>query len=443
MTNPLALIIDDEADIRELLDLTLSRMDVDCHLAANCKQAKALLDRHSFDLCLTDMRLPDGSGIEIVKFINEHHPSTPVAVITAHGNTDAAIESLKSGAFDFVSKPVDLSDLRNLVTTALKLRPAQTAKTMISIMHGQSAIVQRTKATIAKLARSQAPVHITGESGTGKELAAKMIHEQGPRHDQPFIAINCGAIPTELMESEFFGHVKGSFTGAHADKDGLLVSAHRGTILLDEIADLPAHMQVKLLRVIQERTVRPIGASAEQAIDVRLISATHKDLGELVRDGQFRQDLYYRINVVQLCMPALRERGHDINDLTDFFIERIAADWNIDTPQIDSRARDALMQYSFPGNVRELRNVLERSITLCEDNRITQADLQLSTTSTLPTEAATDRGDASLPDFIEQIERKAITDALESCRYNKTMAAKQLGITFRALRYRLKKLGME
>lgn len=443
MSNPQALIIDDEADIRELLDLTLSRMDVDCHLAANCKQAKALLGSQSFDLCLTDMRLPDGSGIEIVKFINEHHPSTPVAVITAHGNTDAAIDSLKSGAFDFVSKPVDLSDLRNLVATALKLRPAQAATTVTSVMHGSSKIIQRTKDTIAKLARSQAPVHITGESGTGKELAAKMIHEQGPRHDQPFIAINCGAIPTELMESEFFGHLKGSFTGAHADSDGLLVSANHGTILLDEIADLPSHMQVKLLRVIQERTVRPIGASTEQPIDVRLISATHKDLAELVHSGEFRQDLYYRINVVQLSMPSLRERGQDINDLTDYFIERIASDWGIDTPRIDSDARDALMQYSFPGNVRELRNILERSITLCEGNRITRDDLHLATRHTLAVEAPADRGDTSLPDFIEQIERQAINDALESCRYNKTMAAKQLGITFRALRYRLKKLGME
>ncbi len=443
MTTPLALIIDDEADIRELLEITLSRMEVNSLSAATCQEAKSLLADNEFDLCLTDMRLPDGSGIEIVKHINEHHHALPVAVITAHGNTEAAVESLKSGAFDFVSKPVDLNDLRALIKTALKLNPTSSESVLVSHMHGESDVLMDTKAKIGKLARSQAPVHITGESGTGKELAAKMIHEQGPRHDQPFIAVNCGAIPAELMESEFFGHTKGSFTGAHADKNGLFVNAHNGTILLDEIADLPLHMQVKLLRVIQEKTVRPIGSSEEIPVNVRIISATHQDLSELVQQSQFRQDLYYRINVVQLAMPALRERGDDVSDLARYFIDRIADDWSIEKPEISEDALATLKQYAFPGNVRELRNILERSITLCEDNLIRVDDLQLEHSDAFRIDDAGDRGDVALPDFIDEVERTAINQALEATKYNKTLAAKKLGISFRALRYRLKKLGLE
>jgi two-component system response regulator PilR (NtrC family) len=393
------------------------------------------------------MRLPDGNGIDLVREISRDHPELPVAVITAYGNTESAVEALKSGAFDFVSKPVDLEVLRNLVNSALKLSPeiSPGEGTPTLQLLGRSAAMRDIRETIAKLARSQAPVYISGESGVGKELAAKLIHDQGPRCDGPFVPVNCGAIPTELMESEFFGHRKGSFTGAHADKDGLFQAANGGTLFLDEVAELPIHMQVKLLRAIQEKAVRPIGARDEVSLDVRILSATHKELAACVERGEFRQDLYYRINVIELHMPSLRERPEDIPELARHVLGRIAPAWGIDTPTLSEESLEQLRQYPFPGNVRELENILERALTLCEGEVIEPSHLQLRQTAINTGEQPTvaDRGGMPLEDYIESIERDAILKALEETRYNKTAAARKLGITFRALRYRLKKLGLE
>ncbi|MFK7955776.1 MAG: sigma-54-dependent transcriptional regulator [Lysobacterales bacterium] len=449
MSNPLALIIDDEPDIRELLEITLNRMDVDVIAAASCGEARDLLGQHPFDLCFTDMRLPDGNGLELIRHISKHQPGLPVAMITAHGNTEAAVEALKSGAFDFVSKPVDLGNLRNLVNTALRVSklPKDRDRTPKNDLLGGSAQIRTVRRQIAKLARSQAPIHISGESGVGKELAARMIHEQGPRASAPFVAVNCGAIPSELMESEFFGHKKGSFTGATGEKQGLFEAAGGGTIFLDEVADLPLQMQVKLLRVIQEKSVRPIGATQERPIDVRILSATHKNLLGLVEDGDFRQDLYYRINVIELRMPNLQERPDDVTLLSNHFLGQIAGEWEIEPAQLDPAAVEVLQGYAFPGNVRELRNILERAVTLCENDVITSNDLQLQTVDHSPAGSMSDeiaqRGDVPLEEFIGNIERDAIMQALEETRFNKTAAAKKLGITFRALRYRLKKLNLE
>jgi two-component system response regulator PilR (NtrC family) len=443
-TRPTALVIDDEPDIRELLELTLDRMDVTTTTAANLGEARALLAEHHYDLCLTDMRLPDGNGIDLVDHIQKHHPDTPVAVITAHGNMEAAISALKTGAFDFVSKPVDLQVLRNLVSTALKLSHAQpkTARQAYTGLLGHSEVVKNIQETIAKLARSQAPVYISGESGVGKELVARLIHEKGPRADKPFIPVNCGAIPGELMESEFFGHKKGSFTGAVTDKDGLFQAANGGTLFLDEVADLPLHMQVKLLRVIQEKSVRPIGAQKETPIDVRILSATHKDLAALVDSGEFRQDLFYRINVIELHVPSLRERSNDIPMLAEHILERLSEQNGTPPPALSKEAMSALQDYHFPGNVRELENILERAITLCEGNTIQETDLRLPSSVAAPP-AATDSGKVALEPYLDTIEKETIIRALEQTRYNKTAAAKLLGITFRALRYRLKKLGLD
>ncbi|MGD8743685.1 MAG: sigma-54 dependent transcriptional regulator, partial [Granulosicoccaceae bacterium] len=381
MERYLALIVDDEPDILELLSLTLERMDIDSRRATDLAQARQLLGQESFDLCLTDMRLPDGDGIELVRHISEHYPNTPVAVITAHGNMELAVEALKAGAFDFVSKPVNLGRLRQLVNAALKLsaktpHPAPTpgSDDVDNPLLGDSAIMQRMRATIRKLARSQAPVYISGESGSGKELVARMIHALGPRADKPFIPVNCGAIPPELMESEFFGHKKGSFTGAVADKTGLFQAADGGTLFLDEVAELPFPMQVKLLRAIQEKSVRPIGEHSEQPVDVRILSATHKNLTTLVADGEFRQDLFYRINVIELAVPPLRERPEDIAQLADHILDKLDGQKH---PQLSKQALEALQGYAFPGNVRELENILERAMTLCEADTIDSADLQL------------------------------------------------------------------
>lgn len=441
-TQPTALVVDDEPDIRELLEITLGRMGIDTAAADTLAAAHMRLTQAHFDLCLTDMRLPDGNGIELVEYIQKNYPDTPVAVITAHGSMEAAISALKAGAFDFVSKPVDLQVLRNLVNAALKLSQTQTrpARTMGLTLLGVSAAIKKIQATIAKLARSQAPVYISGESGVGKELVARLIHDKGPRADRPFIPVNCGAIPGELMESEFFGHKKGSFTGAVADKDGLFQAANGGTLFLDEVADLPLHMQVKLLRVIQEKSVRPIGAQKEMPIDVRILSATHKNLAERVEAGEFRQDLFYRINVIELHVPSLRERSDDIPLLAQHILERLSEQSGTDTPALNAEAMDALLRYPFPGNVRELENILERAITLCDGNTIQAGDLRLSATAaTMPVSA----GPVSLEPFLDSIERDTIIKALEQTRYNKTAAAKLLGITFRALRYRLKKLGLD
>ncbi|HEB94223.1 MAG TPA: sigma-54-dependent Fis family transcriptional regulator [Gammaproteobacteria bacterium] len=448
MTPPsLALIVDDEPDIRELLELTLGRMNIETRSAADLAEARERLSQHRFDLCLTDMKLPDGNGIELVEYISAQHAKTPVAVITAHGNMEWAIRALKAGAFDFVSKPVDLHILRNLVNTALKVsesHPRLDRRSRNELL-GDSEAMQRTRATIAKVARSQAPIYISGESGTGKELVARLIHNKGPRTNQPFVPVNCGAIPDELMESEFFGHKKGSFTGAVADKDGLFQAADGGTLFLDEVADLPLQMQVKLLRAIQEKAVRPVGSATEQSVDVRILSATHKNLAALVEDGRFRQDLYYRINVIELHVPPLRERREDIALLTEHTLHKLARQTGLDTPHITPGAQKNLNRYLFLGNVRELENILERAMTLCEDNTIREQDLQLPThpQASLPIPNPLDSGQIQLEKHLGEIEKKAIQQALEQTKYNKTAAAKLLGLSFRALRYRLKKLGLE
>jgi len=448
MNQPTALVVDDEPDICELLELTLLRMGIDCHTAGSVTAAKAVLLEHpNIDLCLTDMKLPDGNGIDLVQFIQERHPEIPSAVITAHGNMESAVLALKAGAFDFVSKPVDLGMLRTLVTTALKLSPKHQSnqpEAELTLL-GHSAEIQSTRATIKKLARSQAPVHISGESGTGKELAARLIHEQGARADKHFIPVNCGAIPEALVESEFFGHIKGSFTGATTNKEGLFQAADGGTLFLDEVADLPLHMQVKLLRAIQEKAVRPVGAHQETKIDVRILSATHKDLTQLVKESKFRQDLFYRINVIELHIPPLRARTEDIPPLIEHILNKLALDGNTSTPSIDASALSSLQQYNFPGNVRELENILERAMTLCENNNISAEDLQLIQHSTLesaPPSAPKTIGNQSLDPLLGDIEKESIVKALEQTRYNKTAAAKQLGISFGALRYRMKKLGL-
>jgi len=474
MSHKRALIIDDEPDIRELLEITLIRMGIDTASAESVAEAKHLLAEQHFQLCLTDMNLPDGDGINLVSHIQKHFPEMPVAMITAYGSVETAISALKAGAFDFISKPVDLSQLRGLVSTALKLsEPAQPTKSTkretATLLKGETPAIRKLNAQITKLARSQAPIYIAGESGSGKELVARMIHQQGPRAGGPFIPVNCGAIPTELMESEFFGHKKGSFSGAIEDKPGLFRAAQGGTLFLDEIADLPLSMQVKLLRAIQEKAVRPVGEQQECTTDVRILSATHKALGQLVDAGEFRQDLFYRINVIKLEVPSLRERQADIPLLAHHFLSIIAHECNVDNARFDSAAMDALMQYPFPGNVRELENIIERAFTLCEQNCIEAQDLQLGeyadsqleqtepgssaspsrivtehkAASLLAAETSNRPPEQSLEDYLEGIERKEIEAALTATKWNRTAAARMLGISFRALRYRLKKLEMD
>lgn len=437
MDKPLALVIDDEPDICELLSLTLSRMDIETCVGGDIQSAKASLREREFDLCLTDMRLPDGDGLDLVDWMQTHAPTVPVAVITAHGNIETAVQALKLGAFDFISKPLDLKNLRNIVANAVKLgeKPAAGESRLL----GNSTAMNDLRELIDKVARSQAPVHIAGESGTGKELVARMIHEQGPRKDGPFVPINCGAIPAELMESEFFGHRKGSFTGATNDKAGLVQSASGGTLFLDEIADLPLSMQVKLLRVIQEQTVRPVGAERESSVDVRVLSATHRKLSDLVKAGDFREDLYYRINVIELKVPALRERDQDILQLA----RHILVKHGREADALSEDAARALLTYSFPGNVRELENLLERAVTLCPSGEIGVDDLNLNTQQGVPAASTVNAVAGDLGGQIEDVERQAIVDALEQTRYNKTAAAKLLGLSFRQLRYRIKKLGIE
>lgn len=445
MKRPLTLIVDDEPDILELLDITLSRMDIQVKTASNVSDAESLLAKNRFDLCLTDMRLPDGDGLELVEHIQRNHPQLPVAVITAHGSMDTAIRAMKNGAFDFVSKPVDLAMLRKLVGAALKLSTQpQADRRSRDVLLGDSSPIRQIRSNIVKVGRSQAPVYISGESGTGKELVARLIHEKSPRAEKPFIAVNCGAIPQELMESEFFGHKKGSFTGAVADKIGLFQAADGGTLFLDEVADLPQLLQVKLLRAIQERSIRPIGEQREINVDVRILSATHRNLAELVKNAEFRQDLFYRINVIEMAVPPLRDRKSDIPLLTEHILTTLANANRVPKAELTEEAYEDLMTYSFPGNVRELENILERAIALCEDNTIQNTDLNLPQDSAvMPEPPPQPQDDISLENYMEEIEKNAIMAALEKNRWNKTAAAKQLGITFRALRYRLKKLGLE
>ena len=471
MPSATALIVDDEADIRELVEMTLMRMGLKTAAAATVAEAREQLDAQAFDLCITDMRLPDGRGLELVR---DYHDKLPIAVITAYGNAEMAVESLKAGAFDFVSKPVDLGVLRKLVDTALKLRqPAAAAVAAAAApsreraaasaepvaapvdqggLLGNAAGVQQLRTMIDKLARNQAPVHITGESGTGKELTARLIHARSPRSSAAFVAVNCGAIPTELMESEFFGHKKGSFTGAVKDKQGLFQAAEGGTLFLDEVADLPLHMQVKLLRAVQERAVRPVGGDAELSVNVRIISATHKNLNDLVAQGAFRQDLYYRLNVIEVRTPPLRERRDDIPLLANAILVRLSPANGLDTPPKLARdAVDALVAYDFPGNVRELENTLERALALCDGEQIRAEDLQLRpcmaagpATGGTPSLPATSLvGSTALDEHVEEMEKQAIREALEKTRWNKTKAAELLGMSFRSLRYRIKKLGIE
>ncbi len=435
-----ALIIDDEPDIRELLELTLGRMDIDTDAAADIAEARQLLKDKQFDLCLTDMRLPDGDGIELVEYIQTHCPKLPVAVITAYGSMEAAVQALKAGAFDFVSKPVDLEMLRNLVNSAMKLAApgAVIDRRSRNQLLGESEVMRQVRSNIAKLARSQAPVYISGESGTGKELVAQLIHQKGPRAEKAFVPVNCGAIPTELMESEFefFGHIKGSFTGAVSDKQGLFQAAQGGTLFLDEIAELPMHMQVKLLRAIQEKAIRPIGGHEEIPIDVRILSATHKDLAAKVKNDEFRQDLFYRINVINITVPPLRERTEDIPQLVEHILNRLQASTNNETAfHLSDDAMKALQNYPFSGNVRELENILERALALCEGKTIGVNDLHLPEAEHEPPEAES----SDLDHALDNRERQMIINALEKSRYNKTAAAKLLGISYRALRYRLKK----
>jgi two-component system response regulator PilR (NtrC family) len=445
MTAKHVLIIDDEPDICELIEITLARMGLNSRSAKNLADAVKLIDAEHFDLCLTDMRLPDGDGIEMVRYVQKSHPNIPIAVITAHGNMELAVKALKAGAFDFVSKPVDIQILRNLVSSATTLPTENngvpgTARTTIT---GQSLAVGALIGKIGKLARSQAPVFIHGESGSGKERVARMIHEQGPRANAPFIPVNCGAIPAELMESEFFGHIKGSFTGASTDKEGLFQAASGGSLFLDEVAELPLNMQVKLLRAIQEKAVRPVGGEHEIPVDVRIISASHKDLDQLVSEGQFRQDLYYRINVIDVSVPSLRERIEDIPLLTRQLLETIAEKSGLGkVPGISREAMDALMGYTFPGNVRELENILERALALADDNIIETQDLALNKKpQAAKAPESSDAANSSLD--LQGQEKSSIMQALETTRWNKTAAAKLLGLSLRQLRYRLEKFGIE
>ncbi len=443
-----ALIIDDEPDIRELLSITLERMDLEIATAETVAAGLNALRSGTFALCLTDMKLPDGNGLDIVEWIQKHKPHTPVAVITAHGNVESAVRALKLGAFDFISKPLDLAALRKLIGATLKL--GEGAESTIQLpqvkLLGQSSKMTQLRELIERVARSQAPVHIYGESGTGKELVAHLIHDASARRDGPFIPVNCGAIPTELMESELFGHKKGSFTGAVADKLGLIQSAEGGTLFLDEIADLPLHMQVKLLRVIQEKSVRPVGESREVPTDIRLLSATHKNLAALVAEGKFREDLYYRVNVIEVRVPSLRERLEDIPELVDAMVTKLGKQVGNRELSITDSAIKTLGNYHFPGNVRELENILERAATLCSGGVIDAGDLQLRpkiATAEASMPASSVSPGENLGDALEDIERDAIVRALEQTRYNKTKAAALLGMTFRSLRYRIKKLGIE
>lgn len=480
MSEQRVLIIDDEPDIRELLEITLLRMGLDTFTAGNVEEALEQIKTHEPNLCLTDMKLPDGNGIDIVRFIQKNYPHIPVAVITAFGSMDTAVEALKAGAYDFVSKPVDLPKLRDLIQTALRLSAAQHEKELVTIEEseddtststilGNSPAMQTLKKTIVKLARSQAPVYIHGESGSGKELVAHQIHAQGPRVNAPFIPVNCGAIPENLVESEFFGHKKGSFTGAMTDKEGLFQAANRGTLFLDEVADLPLAMQVKLLRAIQERAIKPVGGLEEIPVDVRILSATHKSLEHEVAAGRFRQDLYYRLNVIKLPVPPLRDREQDVLILADYFLKKIAKRWQMPPIKLAPASRRALSHYTFPGNVRELENILERASTLCDDNTITPDDLQLPSMHDSDAMAIHD----SLPDTLfpeeeshiitpepqsnmpqdngltwdpssgERAERELILKALTQTRWNRTKAAELLGMSFRQLRYRIQKYDLD
>jgi len=445
------LIVDDEPDILDLLSITVKRMGLTPCTADTVEHAKAMLAAEPFQLCLTDMRLPDGSGMDLVQFAQAHYSHIPTVMITAYGSMDVAIEAMKKGAFDFLSKPVDLEKLRSIITNAIRLEPTSTDDNDQEVapnILGESTSIKRLKRQIAKVSRSHAPVFIHGESGSGKELVARAVHQMGPRADQPFIAVNCGAIPSELMESEFFGHKKGAFTGASTSKEGFFQAAHGGTLFLDEVADLPLAMQVKLLRAIQENAIRPVGAESETSVDVRILSASHKDLQLEVEEKNFREDLFYRLDVISLEVPALRERLEDVPLLSNHILSKLASDLDMGQVTLGQSANDALKHYHFPGNVRELENVLQRAITLVDGPSIEAEDLNLKS---LPkAEKSIGQDDPhhlapgqSLEEYLEEIEREILSRTLEECRWNKTAAAEQLGMSFRSIRYRLKKLGID
>lgn len=468
MSNQTALIIDDEPDIRELVSITVSRLGLECHTAANLSDARNVLEHYDIDLCLTDMRLPDGNGVDFVSYMQEHYPDIPVAVITAHGNMDAAVTAMKNGAFDFVSKPVDLKLLRQLIESAAKSsstaklkapteqRAPKTTKTKSSVptthettvdiearLLGESPPMKQLKVIIKKLAKSQAPVLISGESGTGKELVARLIHDCGPRADKPFVPVNCGAIPAELMESEFFGHKKGSFTGAHEDKIGLFQAAEDGTLFLDEVAELPLFMQVKLLRVIQEKAVKPVGGTKEIPINVRILSASYRDLANEIEQSRFRHDLYYRLNVIGVHVPALRERPSDIPVLTRLYLQKFTQDNSLDHDlKLSETALKRLVRHPFLGNVRELENILHRAVTLADSHDISSEDLLLNNEIQNDFEVTSSEGHSHQGKSLAEIERQKILDTLESTRWNRRKAAEALGLTYRQLSYRVKKMGI-
>ena len=487
MNTPLnapVLVVDDEEDLRDLIEMTLLKMGLEVDTADGVIAAKKKLDSQPYALVLTDMRMPDGSGLEVVEYLQEKNLDIPIAIITAYGNADQAVMALKAGAFDYIQKPVTLAQLRSLVKSALKVHEVSTAAPVavettaaeplqaasagdtasptpstpvlpqFPRLRGESHLLGEVKRMIAKLAKGMVPVHITGESGTGKEQAARSIHDLSPRKDGPFIAVNCGAIPENLMESEFFGYKKGSFTGADSDREGFFQSANGGTIFLDEVADLPLTMQVKLLRAIQERAVRRIGESKETPVDIRIVSATHKDLGREVEEGRFRQDLYYRLNVVSITMPALRELRDDLPMLIDHLLANNPMGEDL---VLSDAAKKQLLHYSYPGNFRELENILERATALAADGVIAPDDLQIHTHELIQDDeedgdSAVEVGDvsplahhfnmgqATLQEYLDEVERSILEQALAATKYNRTQAAKLLGISFRSMRYRLDRL---
>lgn len=461
---PLVLFVDDEEDLCTLMQMMLSRMGIETHVAYRIAQAKKMLSEHHYDVCFTDLNLPDGSGLELVEEISQQYPQLPVAVLTAYGNMDIAIAALKAGAFDFVSKPIKQTHLEQLLQKALNnpVQPQASSEDALEqrMLIGQSAPIEQLRVTLKKIARSQAPVFITGESGTGKEVVANLVHRLSNRNEGPFIAINCGAIPSDLLESELFGHKKGSFTGATQDKQGLIQSAHGGSLFLDEIAELPLNMQVKLLRAVQEKAIRPIGSDTEIDVDFRVISASHQDLESLVQQGKFRQDLFFRIHVMDLVLPPLRERGQDILILAQHFIQKVCREWEIKVKVLTTRGKDFLLAQYYPGNVRELRNIIERAITLSDDDYIDVQHLQsaplrrsvntpvLSIDQMLATPSELTLAPRKLPDeglelYLENIEKEILLNALNITHWNRTLAAKKLGMSFRSLRYRLKKFGLD
>lgn len=452
LSAPRILIVDDEADILELLELTLARMGLEVERAMNISDAKHILKLHHFDLCLTDMRLPDGEGLELVQHIVSFSLDLPVAVITAHGTTENAVAALKAGAFDYLAKPVSLQQLRSLVKSALNLPPLKNTVSSASedegsLLLGESPPMLQLRSMVEKLSRSQAPVYINGESGSGKELAAMSIHKKSARHSKPFIPVNCGAIPENLMESEFFGYKKGAFTGADTERDGFFQAADGGTLFLDEVADLPLTMQVKLLRAIQEKRVRKLGSTKEENVDVRIISATHQKLTDHIENGRFRQDLYYRLNVIELKMPALREMRGDIPLIANAVLVRLCSTNGRTKCNLSKSALEALIKYNFPGNVRELENILERTLALCSDIEIDKDGLQLESSESLPQDDSAVQADTSsnglpLQDYLDRLEKESIVEALEKSKYNRTAAAKLLGITVRSMRYRIERLGL-